>query len=329
MQQHRARSFYCILIQYLSRLPLGVMRILGRSLARLLYATTQAKTIQHVHLNMAIALPHLDQNIREQLAKQAILNEVTSYFEFFHIWGSSTQKNLSRVHHIEGEKYFHDAIAAQKGVVLIIPHFGTWEILNAWLSKHSTLTIMYKPVKQPELDQFIKAARSREHANLVPTNDRGIREIFKALKAGGTTIILPDHSPDHGTDMSTYFGVPLYTSKLSAKLIQKTQAQSLLLYTLRNSEGGFDIHIEPLSDTFEQVDADQATLQLNEKLQNLIQRYPMHYHWSYKRFQAHPALHRLYDVPQAEALERIERLRNEYQYMNQDTNRATCSSTSS
>jgi Lauroyl/myristoyl acyltransferase len=47
------------------------------------------------------------------------------------------------------------------------------------------------------------------------------------LKQGGTTVILPDHTPNVGGEYIPYFGVPLATSNLSAKLIQKTKARAL------------------------------------------------------------------------------------------------------
>lgn len=75
--------------------------------------------------------------------------------------------------------------------------------------------------KNEDADRFVREARSREQANLVPTDETGVRQIFKALKQGETTVILPDHTPNVGGDMINYFGVPLASSNLSAKLIQK------------------------------------------------------------------------------------------------------------
>ena len=40
------------------------------------------------------------------------------------------------------------------------------------------------------LMQTVLCARSREQANLVPTDESGVRQIFKALKQGETTVIL-------------------------------------------------------------------------------------------------------------------------------------------
>ena len=287
----------------ISKLPLPFLQSLGGGLARLLLQSAHNKTLRCAQLNLNIALPEYSAEQRQQISKQATKNELKSYCEFLGIWGSSTQKNLTRIHQVHGEQYFHDAIASKKGLVMVIPHFGTWEIINPWLSQYTTLTIMYKPVKNAGADAFVKQARSREHANLVPTDESGVKQIFRALKQGGSTVILPDHSPNHKGDLVDWFGVPLYSSHLSAKLIQKTKAVALLFYAMRNENGGFDLYIEPIDPSI--YDSQQGTLIIHQTVEDLIRRYPEHYHWSYKRFKANPDTHHLYNIPQQEALEII------------------------
>jgi len=250
------------------------------------------------------------------IAKQAVRNELTTYFEFFSIWGSSNQKNIERVQKVHGEHLLHQALAAQKGLVLIVPHFGTWEIMNSYVAQFTEMTIMYKPVKDPGADLFVREARSREGAQLVPTDESGVRQIFKALKQGGTTVILPDHTPKQGGEMIPYFGFPLASSNLSAKLIQKTKAKALLLYAIRNDDG-FDMYIEEMSESIYQGTANDGTFVIHQAIEDLVHRYPEHYHWTYKRFKANPKLRALYNLPFNEAVTRLEQLRLEQQ--NQST----------
>lgn len=283
-----------------SKLPLPLLQTLGSGLARLFYQTSKAKILHCAKLNLKIALADLSEQQHNEMSKQATINELKSYFEFLSIWGSNTEKNLSRIHNVIGEHYFLQALAEKKGVVLIIPHFGTWEIINPWLSQHTTLTIMYKPVKNQAADAFVKTARTREHANLVPTDETGVKQIFKALKQGGVTVILPDHSPDHPGDCVEWFGVPLYSSHLSAKLIQKTKAAALFLYAMRNTQGGFDLTIEPMDEQIYQPNI--GTQIIHQKVEQLIRRHPEHYHWSYKRFMASAETNQLYNIPQDQAL---------------------------
>ena len=297
------------LLKFVSRQPIQISRFIARALAGLVNLLQLSKTSDTIRLNLQIALPELTSEQHEQIIQHAIRNELTSYFEFFSIWGASNKKNISRIDSITGEKLLQDALKAPEGVVLIVPHFGTWEIMNAYLAQFTKMTILYKPVKNEAANQFVRAARSREQANLVPTDESGVRQIFKALKQGGTTVILPDHTPNVGGEMIPYFGVPLATSNLSAKLIQKTKAKTLFLYALRNENHGFDIHIEPIDDRIYQGNANEGTCVIFEAIENLIRRYPEHYHWSYKRFKANPELENIYHLNTDEALKLVAEVR--------------------
>ena len=311
MTHSRTISSNYRLIKLLSRQPIQLGRFLARMVAGLVNTLQLSKLSKIISLNIQIAFPDMDQQQRQQLTKQAIRNELTSYFEFLSIWGASNQKNIQRIQKIHGEHYFHDALLEKKGLVLVIPHFGTWEVMNSWLSQYTQMTILYKPVKNPDADQFVRDARSREQAHLVPTDESGVRQIFKALKQGGTTAILPDHTPDHGGDMVDYFGIPLASSSLSAKLIQKTKAKALLIYTMRNDQDGFDMYIEPINPQIYEGPAENGTRIIHQSLEQLIQRYPEHYHWSYKRFRANPALKKIYDIDEAEALAQVAKVRQQ------------------
>lgn len=297
------------LLKYISRQPLSVSRWIARILALIVNIFKVSKTSDVIRLNLEISLSELSTQERERITRAAIRNELMSYFEFFSIWGSSNQKNIERVHKVIGEDLLHDALAQNKGLVLIVPHFGTWEIMNAYVAQFTSMTIMYKPVKNQAADQFVRAARSREQANLVPTDESGVRQIFKALKQGGTTVILPDHTPNVGGEYIPYFGVPLATSNLSAKLIQKTKARALFLYALRNENAGFDIHIKAIDEKIYQGDANQGTGIIINTIENLIQRHPEHYHWSYKRFRAHEDLGNIYKLDHDQALSKVNQLR--------------------
>jgi KDO2-lipid IV(A) lauroyltransferase len=309
MTQSKANRRNYALIKLISRQPIKLGRLVAGLVAGLVTRLPLSKISKIIRLNIKIALPNLTETEYQQLSARAIRNELTAYFEFLSIWGSANEKNIKRVQTVVGEHYLHDALAEQKGLVLIVPHFGTWEVMNAWLSQYTQMTILYKPVKNPDADQFVRDARSREQANLVPTDESGVRQVFKALKQGGTTAILPDHTPDHGGEMIEYFGIPLASSSLSAKLIQKTKAKALLIYAKRNEQDGFDMFIESIDPRIYEGSAEDGILVIHQTLEKLIRRYPEHYHWSYKRFSANPALKKIYDIDENNALIKIAEIR--------------------
>lgn len=299
------------LLHLFGRQPILFSRFYARLLAGIVNILHVSKTEKTIRLNIEICLPHLDKAERERITRAAIRNELQSYMEFFSIWGSPTEKNISRLRKIHGEHYLHEALAEGKGLVLIVPHFGTWEIMNSWIAQQTQMTIMYKPIKNPDADEFVREARSRDQAHLVPTDESGVRQIFKALKQGGTTVILPDHTPNVGGEMIGYFGIPLASSNLSAKLIQKTKARSLLLYAIRNESDDFDMFIEPMDEQIYQGTANDGTRVIHQTIEHLITRFPEHYHWSYKRFKANPELGDLYTLPNEQAIAKINAIKAE------------------
>lgn len=304
------------LLNFFSRRPIRFSRFFAKILAAAVNIFHLSKSSKSIRLNIEICLPYLSEKHKEQIAHAAVSNELQSYMEFFSIWGSSNEQNISRIRKITGEHYFHEAMAEKKGIILLTPHFGTWEVMNAWFSQHTQMTIMYKPIRNDDADQFVRAARSRERAHLVPTDESGVRQIFKALKQGGTTVVLPDHTPGHGTgDLIKYFGLPLSSSNLSAKLIQKTKARALLVYAMRNETEDFDMYIEPMDESIYEGSAIDGTMVIHHAIENLIARYPEHAHWSYKRFKANPKLKHIYDIPYEEAVAKVEAVREESKHL--------------
>ena len=307
-----SNSFTYRALKFISKQPLHLARFMARLFASIINTFHISKTAEAAELNIRIALPELDEHEYKRIAKTAIQNEMTSYCEFFNVWGATNQKNISRIQNIHGEQFFHDAIVEGKGLVLIVPHFGTWEAMNAWFASYTPMTIMYKPIKNDAADVFVREARSRENATLVPTDESGVRQVFKDLKRGGTTVILPDHTPNMGGTMVDYFGIPLASSNLSAKLIQKTKARALFLYAIRNDNAGYDMFIKPMDERIYQgTDADGTRI-IHEMIENLIRQYPEHYHWSYKRFKANPELHNVYHLSIDEALAKVAQARQQY-----------------
>jgi KDO2-lipid IV(A) lauroyltransferase len=71
------------------------------------------------------------------------------------------------------------------------------------------------------------------------------------------------------------------------------------------------MHIERINPQIYEGNAEDGTLIIHQTLENLIQRLPVHYHWSYKRFSANPSLHKIYDIDVNEALAKVAEVRQQ------------------
>ena len=68
-------------------------------------------------------------------------------------------------------------------------------MVGLWASQMQAMTSLYDPPRLEALESWIKSAREKSGAVLVPTNIRGVAALAKALHRGEMTGILPDKHP--------------------------------------------------------------------------------------------------------------------------------------
>ena len=129
-------------------------------------------------------------------------------------------------------------------------------------------------------------SRQRLNATLVPTDDTGVRALFKHLKQGGFTAILPDHIPkESGGIYSDFYGQKAFSSTLLSKLAAKTQCSVVGLTCVRRPDfSGFDLHFTALSQDINSKDLQLSVDTLNKEMERMINIAPEQYLWGYKRF---------------------------------------------
>ncbi len=271
-------------LKVISRFPLSFLQFLASCIAILLYSfNSSLKRITGI--NLKLAYPELDETAYQALLKKSLKSQCMTYIESIKCWGMPPEYSLNQIKNIYGEQHLTEALANKKGVIVVIAHLGCWELLNAWLNLHASPMIMYKPNKHKAVDRFMLEARQRLNATLVPTDENGVRAIFKHLKQGGLTVILPDHLPKaSGGIYSEFFGQKTLSTTLVSKLASKTQCNIVGLSCIRDETSGFNVYCSPLSDQILSKDLQTSVDSLNQNLESMINVAPEQYVWSYKRF---------------------------------------------
>ena len=273
-----------LLFKIVALLPLSLLQLIASWIAILLNSyNSSMKRITRI--NLQLVYPNLSTQQQEIFIKNSLKSQCMTYVESIKCWGMPPEYNLALLKNIYGEQYFTEALANKKGVIVVIAHFGCWELLNAWLNLYSAPMIMYKPNKNKGIDRFMLEARQRLNATLVPTDENGVRSIFKHLKQGGLTVILPDHLPkESGGIYSPFFGQKTLSTTLVSKLASKTQCNVIGLSCIRDEVSGFNVHCSRLSDDILSKDLQTSVDSLNQDLEAMINIAPEQYLWSYKRF---------------------------------------------
>ncbi|KAB1855700.1 lysophospholipid acyltransferase family protein [Acinetobacter tandoii] len=273
------------LLKFIAILPLSFLQRIALGVAYLLFHTNSSiKRITAI--NLRLAYPELNEQTLQKRLRLSIQSQCMTYIEFVKCWGMSPQYNFNLLKNIHGAALLEKALANQKGVIVVVPHFGCWELLNAWLNIYTQPMIMYKPDKIKGVNRYILNARQKFNATLVPTDETGIRQIFKHLKQGGLTVVLPDHLPKaSGGIYSHFFQQNTLSATLVSKMAAKTQCNVIGLSCIRNPElSSFDVYCTELPQTILSKDLQQSVDSLNLAIQEMIQLAPEQYIWSYKRF---------------------------------------------
>lgn len=274
------------ILKTIALLPLALLRIFACSVAGIMMLFPHVGIRWTTRVNLMLSFPELKESERLTLERKSVTNQCLTIMESIKCWGMPPQYSIDQIKKVEGLNILQTALADPKGMIAVVPHLGTWEMMNAWLNQFGAPTIMYKPSDNAGMDQFMLEARQRLHATLVPTDEAGVRAIFKTLKKGGFTIILPDHVPEpSGGIYAPFFGHEVMTTTLVSKLAQKTKCSVVTLSCIRNEgNNGFSVVCESMPDSIHDQDLRVSVTALNQSIETMIRRNPSQYVWSYRRF---------------------------------------------
>lgn len=280
------------LIRAVGRLSLSTLHTVARFVGQRVGRWRSGSQYRVVHRNLSLCFPDQSAEWLEKTTEATLVSTAQTALEFIKVWTSPTQLSLDLIRDVHGAAVFHDALAAGRGVIAIVPHWGSWEVMNPWINQFTAPLIMYKPGKQPGVDALVAEARSRLNATVIPTDEGGVRALFKGLRAGRFTAILPDHIPnDQGGIYAPFFGIRTWTGVMVPKLVQRTGCAVIVMGCQRRPDGdGFDLIFQAADPGLNDPDLATATAAMNRSVEQLIRVDPTQYQWNYKRFKKNETL---------------------------------------
>jgi KDO2-lipid IV(A) lauroyltransferase len=244
-----------------------------------------------LRVNLELCYPELEPTVRRELARKSVAHGVAAMLELGPLWRWERERVLGLVQEVVGREHWEAACAGGRGIVLITPHLGAWELTGLFVSAHIPLTALYRPPRVATLDPLYRRARERFGARLVPANAGGVRELYRALRRGEAVGLLPDQDPGRGAgEFVPFFGIPANTSTLAARLMAHSAATPLFVWAERLANGaGFRLHFAPIRDeAFGSGDLLRSTAALNGEIERIVRSCPEQYLWTYRRFRQRP-----------------------------------------
>lgn len=269
------------IFRLIALLPLRTLHNLGALVGHATFAMSKEYAAR-TEENLRQAHLATDEKHFALLRDQAISEAGKGIVELPWVWSRPLEQVCATVQTCKGWEHFEAAHARGKGIILLTPHWGCFEVVGLYVGQRFSLTCLYRSPKQDWLEKIMRAGRERGLARLATADVSGVRVLFKALKRGEAIGLLPDQVPSQGEgEWVDFFARPAYTMTLSGRLAQASGATVLLAFAERLPHGaGYVLRFEPLTLDFSRP----VTMQINTALERVIAISPAQYLWSYNRY---------------------------------------------
>ena len=265
------------LLRLVAKLPLPLLHSLGAGVGWLAYASSaRFRRYQRLHLELA---GYADSRIR----RKSVTETGKTLVELPAIWLRPQRESADLVMAVEGWEHIQQAMEQKRGLVLLTPHLGCWEVSAQYFSLRYPLTVMFREPKVGVLGPLMSAGRTRGAMKSVPADVSGVRSLYRALKRGEAIGMLPDQVPGDGEgEWTRFFGRPAYTMTLAMRMADTSGAPVVIAFAERLPAGaGYRLHIEPLPHA---LPGETPSRRMNRALEGLIRRCPAQYLWAYNRY---------------------------------------------
>ena len=221
---------------------------------------------------------------KRRLALESFRHLITSFMEFFRL--PKFVKVSAKHVRFKNTKCLDRALAKGKGAILVMSHLGCWEYLGflVYLKKYPT-TILARAIRNPYIDRWVK--NLRKTVNLKHSDkDLNPRWIFSELRQNHCVGIAIDQWAGNEGLWIDFFATPTSTTSLPADMAKRTGCAIVPIYCIRVASGEYEILVEPEVPVKEDENnwVENATKELNYRLEKNIRAFPEQWMWTHKRW---------------------------------------------
>ena len=243
--------------------------------------------------NMGMALPELsateiEKNVQKNFEHIGMCGVEMLRLDMFKPGSDDLQRyfEFNDLHHLE------NAIALEKGVIILTAHLGFWEAGQfAFPELGIPFDVVAKPLKNPLSDHFFEKLRTSFGTGVLNSR-KGARRILKSLQDRHVVgILLDQHISPPGSVVTEFFGRKAYTTSAITTLAMKYQIPIVPLFCLRQEDNRHKVWAEPmliLSD-----DGENSVTKNTQKLTNIIEvairKDVTQWFWMHRRWRVKPA----------------------------------------
>ena len=191
----------------------------------------------------------------------------------------------------EGREHLDAAFHAGKGVIMALPHVGSWEWGAAYLASIGMpMTAVAESIEPPELFQWFCEKRASIGLTIEPLDDQAGTVLLATLRRGGVVGLLCDRDLQGNGIEVEFFGETVTMPAGPATLALRTGAAIVASSCYTGPGDGHHAVVNPPIDTTRQgkmrQDVVRITQAIAHELEALIRRTPEQWHVLQPRFES-------------------------------------------
>ena len=202
--------------------------------------------------------------------------------------GRYQHENILGMVDASNEEVVDRAIATRSGLLVVLPHFGFYDLLGAWAgAKHYPLTTVAEVLKPRALFHWFAEIRERTGMTILPAKPgtQALRNLLRALNHGEIVALVADRDLGRRGIWVDYFGerttAPVGPSLLAART--GVPMVSVAFYQVKTRHGieRFRCEITPIPyerTGDENADIERIAQVIASALEEVIRKAPEQYH---------------------------------------------------
>jgi KDO2-lipid IV(A) lauroyltransferase len=174
-----------------------------------------------------------------KLAWRNWLNYTKAWIDFFKIPRMDRTRLTGLLRPI-GVENLDLAMARGKGVIVVAPHMGSWELAAAsWAASFGQIGVMVEQIEPRRLFNHVFRVRSRMGIKVIPLSQTGARDIIRMLKDGRMVVLAMDRDILNTGQLFTFFNQEARFPTGPVEIALKTGAPILRAFCVRDSNDGY------------------------------------------------------------------------------------------
>lgn len=238
--------------------------------------------------NLRKAFPDLSSAELQSTIDKMFISLGKGFIEMLRLDRYPHDEDLDHYFTVSGEENLREAMALDRGCIVISGHVGFWEAGTFLLPTAGYQTGMVaKPMRNPLVDAYFSRMRTASGSYLINSR-KGARAILKSLqKKHCVGLLLDQHISGSGSIAAPFFGRPAHTTTIITQMATRYQIPIITAFAYRLQDDSYRCDLGRMvifDGDLSEENIFKNTAQLNLLIEEGVRKEPSQWFWLHRRW---------------------------------------------